>query len=164
MLLSYTWAKLMSNYDPQNGYLEGKTVGTVQDFDNINAERSESGFDVRQRLSASYIFNVPFGHDQESFLSHSGPVVDKAVSGWTVSGITTLQSDYPVSLIYSTGTTLHQTVFGAGQARPNHTPGCSVTTGGPAAQRITEWFNTGCYGRRRLLTVSVMNAAWTRGY
>jgi Carboxypeptidase regulatory-like domain len=147
LLVAYTWGRLISNYETQNGYLEsGKTVGTVQDFTNLSktsGERAESDFDVRQRLSASYILNVPFGHNQR-FLNHLGPAMDRVASGWVVSGITTLQSGYPVSLIDSTGTTLQQ-LFGAGQARPNYVPGCTKAIGGAAAQRLGEWFNKSCF-------------------
>lgn len=145
ILGNYTWSKLISDFDTQNAYLEGATVGTIQDYNNVRGSRSISKFDSTNRVMVSYILDLPFGKNKR-FLSGSNPVVDHVVSGWTASGITNLQTGFPLAFIYGPGTVLQQ-YFGAGQSRPNSTAGCGKALGGSAFNRTltTTWFNTSCF-------------------
>jgi hypothetical protein len=56
LLVAYTNSKLLSNTDTTTSWLEGGTtggVGQVQDFNNLNGEKSLSSQDVSQRLVIS---------------------------------------------------------------------------------------------------------------
>ena len=65
----------MSNTDTLTSWLEGGTtggVGAVQDWNNLNGERSLSSQDISQRLVASYVVDLPFGHGKKFLTGMSG--------------------------------------------------------------------------------------------
>src|SRR4030095_6728608 len=55
-----------------------------------------SGFDVRQRLVISYVYELPFGRGKSLH-----PVANWFISGWEVSGITQFQGGYPFTVAMS---------------------------------------------------------------
>ena len=69
----------------------------------------------------------------KKFLANVTGVPGKLVSGWSVNGITTLQSGFPLQLYALTAT------------RPNNICKGSASRSGPATSRLNEWFNTSCY-------------------
>jgi len=144
LLVAYTNSKLMTNTDTLTSWLENGTtgsVGQVQDFNNLNGERSVSSEDVPQRLVISYVLDLPFGHGK-MFLSSLTGVANKAVSGWGVDGITTFQRGFPLKITWSgPATALESANFGVGQVRPDVIAGCSK--GG--SRTLASWFNTACF-------------------
>jgi hypothetical protein len=80
-LVGYTWSKSIdqgsSISDPGNPY-------------NFSATRALSAFDIPQNLVVSYQYNLPF----ERFFGH----VKGLTGGWQISGITRINSGFPVSL------------------------------------------------------------------
>jgi len=80
-LLGYTWSKSIdqasSISDPGNPY-------------NFSATRALSAFDIPQNFVASYQYNLPF----ERFFGHMKGVT----TGWQISGITRINSGFPVTL------------------------------------------------------------------
>ena len=129
ILANYTWAKLISNSEGTANFLELNSTGSgaIQDYTNLRAERSLASFDVPHRLVLSYILELPFGRGKR-FLANAG-AADELVSGWTVSGITTFASGFPLG-ITSSGFNYIATLFGAGTIRPNIVPGCNKSIGG----------------------------------
>jgi hypothetical protein len=147
LLVSYTNSKLMSNTDTLTSWLEGGTtggVGAVQDWNNLAGERSLSSQDVPQRLIASYVLDLPFGHGKK-FLSNMNGFGNAVVSGWGLDGITTLQRGFPVKISWGGGDPLTSASLGTGTLRPDYVPGCDKNRGGSAVSRIPEWFNTSCF-------------------
>ncbi len=144
LLGAYTWSKNISDSDTGFGFLESNAVGNIQDFYNPRASRSLTSFDVAHRLVVSYVVDLPFGRGQK-WLANAKGLAGKAVSGWRVNGITTFQGGFPLPLT-AQATTL-QTTFGAGIARPNVIAGCDKTISGSAQQRLSEWFNVGCFSQ-----------------
>ena len=65
-----------------------------RDSFNLRAERGNSEFDVTHRLAVNYSWQLPFGHKDHSH----GAATNLLVSGWTVSGITTLSSGLPFDI------------------------------------------------------------------
>jgi hypothetical protein len=146
MLVAYTNAKLMSNTDTLTSWLEGSSetggVGAVQDYNNLKGEYSLSSQDVSQRLIISYVLDLPFGHGR-AFLNNSSGLVDKAVGGWGVDGITTFQRGFPLKITWGGGATaLENANLGISNIRPDVVGGCDKKAGGGS---ITEWFNTSCF-------------------
>jgi len=143
LLVAYTNSKLMSNTDTLTSWLEGPTggVGQVQDWNNLNGERSLSSQDVSQRLVISYVLDLPFGHGKP-FLSNMTGFANGAVSGWGVDGITTFQRGFPLKITYSGSTPLEAANLGVGNIRPDVVAGCDKKAGGG---HILNWFNTGCF-------------------
>ncbi len=143
LLVAYTNAKLLSNTDTLTSWLEGNTggVGSVQDWNNLNGERSLSSQDVSQRLVISYVLDLPFGHGK-MFMNGATGVTDKVVSGWGVDGVTTFQRGFPLKISYAGSTPLEQAGVGVSNIRPNVVAGCDKGAGGG---KITQWFNTSCF-------------------
>jgi hypothetical protein len=167
MLVSYTNSKLMSNTDTLTSWLEGGTtggVGAVQDWNNLKGERSLSSQDIPQRLVASYVVDLPFGHGKK-FLSGMSGFGNAVVSGWGLDGITTLQRGFPVKISWGGGDALSQAGLGIGTLRPDYVAGCDKNVGGSALRRVSEWFNTSCFtapsGNNP--TVATPNNPWTFG-
>jgi hypothetical protein len=143
LLVAYTNAKLLSNTDTLTSWLEGSTggVGQVQDWNNLNGERSLSSQDVSQRLVISYVLDLPFGHGKR-FLAGSSGVTDKLVSGWGIDGVTTFQRGFPLKISWAgPPTALEQANFGVSNVRPNVVAGCSKS----GSRTLTQWFNTACF-------------------
>jgi hypothetical protein len=148
LLVSYTNSKLMSNTDTLTSWLEGGTtggVGAVQDWNNLAGERSLSSQDIPQRLVASYVLDLPFGHGKK-FLSSMTGFSNAVVSGWGLDGITTLQRGFPVKISWGGGDALSQAGLGIGTLRPDYIGGCDKNVGGSALSRErATWFNTACF-------------------
>lgn len=150
--LSYAWSKFLSDTDTvltsqetESGGAGGNGEGLYQDYYNPKAERSLYSYDVPNRLVVNYVLNLPFGRGQR-FASNIGGIADRAISGWSVNGITTLESGYPVYLNTS-GNQLSK-FFGAGTIRPNYTAGCVKTINDSGYNRTLTghtWFNTSCF-------------------
>ena len=69
------------------------------------------------------------------------------ISGWTLSGFTTLQAGLPLAF------TATPNLIGSGyNLRPNVDPSCDKQVSGSATDRLNRWFNTDCF--------SVPNAAF----
>jgi hypothetical protein len=150
LLVAYTNAKLLSNTDTLTSWLENGTtggVGQVQDWNNLDSERSLSSQDVSQRLVISYVLDLPFGHGQK-FLSGVSGVTSKLVSGWGIDGVTTFQRGFPLKIAWGgAGTPLEQANLGVSNVRPNVTPGCHTSAGGGGLNgKLNEWFNVDCFG------------------
>jgi hypothetical protein len=146
ILADYTWAKLISNTEGVAPFLELGTVGAIQDYTNLRAERSLASFDVPQRLVLSYILELPFGRGKH-FLSSVTGFADKLVSGWSVSGITTFASGFPLAITSAAPNDL-STFFGAGTIRPNVLPGCNKSAGGSIVHNAiagTSVVNAACF-------------------
>jgi hypothetical protein len=80
MLASYTWEKVLD-------------LGATDEFSAISADfkkfdKGVSTFDVPHRFVYSYVYELPLGRGKR-FGSGVSPALNKAVSGWEVTGITT---------------------------------------------------------------------------
>jgi hypothetical protein len=141
LLVAYTASKLISNTDTITTWLEGDSggAGGIQDNYNLRGERSISSQDVPQRLTISYVLDLPFGPGRKFLSGVNGPA-QKLVSGWGIQGVTTFQSGFPLKF---SDTNLVQQ-FGAG-ARPNRVAGCDPERTGSAQSRLGQWFDTSCF-------------------
>ncbi len=145
LLADYTWAKDVGTADTQTGFLEGGVQeGQFQDWNNIPGEYSQLSYNVPQRFVLSYVLDLPVGKGKR-FLGTASGVVDKAVSGWGVDGITTLQSGFP--LVLTAQPTYLSSNFGGGAPRPIVTAGCSKNVSGGSVAKINGWFNTSCFSQ-----------------
>jgi hypothetical protein len=133
-LANYTWSKLISNTEGVAPFLELGTVGAIQNYTNLKAERSLASFDVPHRLILSYILELPFGRGRR-YLTNATGVAGNLVSGWTTSGASTFASGFPLA-ISSAAPNVLSTFFGAGTIRPNVVPGCNKSIGGSTLQSV----------------------------
>ena len=160
LLVAYTNAKLLSNTDTLTSWLEGPTggVGQVQDWNNLNGEKSLSSQDVSQRLVISYVLDLPFGHGQK-FAGDATGAKDKLVSGWGLDGVTTFQRGFPLKISWAGASTpLENAGLGVSNIRPDVIAGCSK---GGGRTRLQSWFNTSCFAAPPAVGISAPNRAWT---
>ncbi len=121
VLLGYTWSHAIDNVPLEFG---GGTAGPQpQDPRFLYLERADSIIDIRQRLTVSFLYEIPFLKTNRYF------------GGWQVNGILAAQTGLPFSPVLQTSTTN----TGTG-SRPNIL--APVTYPGT----LQQWFSVGSYG------------------
>lgn len=132
-LASYTWSHSIDGASVFFGSGANATTIFPQDNYNLAAERGNSDFDIRQRLSWSFTYEVPVLRSLPKVLGE----------GWQVGGILTLQTGQPFSVL--TGKGLSGT--GLGNDRPD-------LVGDPNAgpRTVQKWFNTAAFVDNQSLT------------
>jgi len=132
-LVAYTYSKVL-DYD--GGDADYQSL--VQNDNNPRADYGLADFSLPQRLVISGIGMLPFGSGHR-FLN-TGGVTNGLVGGWEITGIITLQSGYPFTVLSSVD--LSNT--GSPSPRPDRV--CS----GAGPKTVAEWFNTSCFNTAAL--------------
>jgi len=137
---NYTWSKSMDDAsDVGTTFSETNIPQNVYD---IRAEKALSSFDHRHRFVFSYSYDLPVGKGHA--LNPQG-FAGKLLDGWTVTGLGSIQSGAPFTVILPTD----NANIGAGPAqRPN-------LVGDPNANALhtaQQWFNTGAFAMPAQLT------------
>jgi hypothetical protein len=140
LLASYTFSKSID--DASNFFTSAGDPNFPQDSNNVRLERGRSNFDVRQRLSLSYTYDLPFGNGQR--FAHDGGVLSALLSGWQTNGVVTLQTGRPFTVallpdIDNSNTGRSNLGFGAND-RPNVVAAPRLSNGTP-----DRWFNTSAF-------------------
>jgi hypothetical protein len=136
-LASYTWS---SSHDDASGlFTSTGDPNFPQDSNNPEAEWGRSNFDLRHRLTFGFTCDMPFGSGSTRFANHGW--ASALLANWAVSGILTLQSGRPFTVLLSpdfddSNTGRASLGFGAND-RPNVSGDTSVAHPGAA-----QWFNT----------------------
>lgn len=118
---AYTYAKSIDNISDIFGF-KG-SAGFPEDSNNLRAERGRSPFDIRQRLTFSYTYELPFGKGQHFFKNAQG-LTNKLLTGWQMNGILTLQTGAPFTIFLGTDQALTGNLFS--EQRPNNVPGVFI--------------------------------------
>jgi len=140
VLASYSFSKILSNVETLTTWLDSaQGVAGYQNVYDLRSEKSLSSFDSRNRLVVSYVYDLPFGKNQQLLSGLTG-ITDKLVSGWGINGISTFQSGFPLGF----SATPNLTGFNTG-LRPNVISGCQKSIDGSAQSRLDRWFNTSCF-------------------
>jgi hypothetical protein len=143
-LAAYTFSKSIDDAGDSLGAAIGRTFGlpifgqTVYNNQNsVAAQRGVSSFDRTQRLVISGVWNVPGPDHAES------AALRKLGGGWSFSGVVTLQSGLPFSILDSAAGTLFgpATVYTTGSLAPGATLG-DAGRSGSVRSRVNEFFNT----------------------
>lgn len=156
---NYTFAKNMSNTESTTGWLEAGagTPSAGYQTNDLEKEWSLSSFDVRHRFVLNYTLDLPFGAGRR-FLGNASGVLDYLVSGWSVHGVVTLQSGFPLAF------TATPNLIGNGYGlRPNVDPTCNKKVSGSAKDRLDRWFNTDCFSVPHLGSNSDPRLRWQLG-
>jgi hypothetical protein len=139
-LTSYTWSKSLD--DASNFFSSAGDPNFPQDSFNVRAERGRSNFDVRQRLSLSYSYDLPIGKGHVFFGNQGW--LSSFLGGWQTYGILTFQTGRPFTVallpeIDNSHTGRSILGFGAND-RPN-------VVGDPKVAHPTpeQWFNTAAF-------------------
>lgn len=144
-MISYTWGKALSespDHISTSGGGPGLDTGVFrepQDTNNLKAERGLAEFDVKQRLVASYVWELPWGLNRVWGRSWNR-ALDTFLGGWSLSGIHTIQGGLGLTATLAGNTVLN--LGGERRARPN-VVGDPIL---PSSQRtVQRWFNTGAF-------------------
>ncbi len=140
--MNYTWQKSL---DGQSSLAESNKT---QDPFNRRADYSRSSWDINHVFNFSYVYELPFGKGRK-FGSNWGTFGDLLLGGWTLQGITRLESGPPI--LVTTGQDIANT--GRSTQRPN-------LVGDPNAGPKTpdEWFNTKAFARPAQFTFGTAGA------
>lgn len=131
-LLSYTWSRSIDGASVFFGSGANATTIFPQDNYNLAAERGDSDFDIRHRLSWSVIYELP----EARALKALG-------RGWQLGGILSLQTGQPFSVLTGQG----NSATGLGNDRPDL---IGEPNSGP--HTVQRWFNTDAFVPNALLT------------
>ena len=127
---AYTWAHSLSNADIST-VGGGRFNAGIQDFFNLNADRSDSAFDIRHRLSIAALYDLPF------FNHASSSKVRTLLGGWQLGTISTFQTGFASALTGVGDTT------GTGvNSRVSVAPGQQED---PGDRTRLLWFNTAAF-------------------
>ena len=141
LLASYTFSKVISDVETLTTWLDSANgVSGIQNWNDFRSERALSSFDSRQRLTVSYVMDLPVGKGKRYFSGVSG-FRDRLVSGWGINGVSTFQEGFPLGF---TATPNQLSGFNYG-LRPNVVAGCDGVKSGAAQDRLNQWFNTSCF-------------------
>jgi hypothetical protein len=123
LLAAYSYSKNID--DSLRGSFSAGGSTTVQNWDNLAAERSVSSINLPQRFVLSSSYALPFS-------KVSNRVVRMLAGGWQLNGILTLQSGDPIAVTQNTP------AFGG--SRPN-----AIGNPAPANQSINDWLNLAAF-------------------
>jgi hypothetical protein len=143
-LAAYTFSKSIDDAGDSLGAAIGGGFGipilgqvVYNDQNNVAAQRGVADFDRTHRLVLNYTWNLP------KLVTERKNVIGKLANGWAFSGIMTLQSGLPFSILDSAAGTLFgpATLYTTGDLAPGATLG-DVSRSGSVSSRVNKFFNT----------------------
>jgi len=124
-IANYTYSKSIDDASSAGGdknvltSVNGQSSGQVIFGASRSLDRAVSLFDQRHIIHGSAIYDLPFGHGRQLLASAPKPV-DWAIGGWTITGITRINSGFPFADYLSDTNQLGDQTH---SARPNVIPG-----------------------------------------
>jgi hypothetical protein len=134
---SYTWSKCMTNsigYYGQSGQADNASA-YYQNIYNAAAEWGACGYDATHNFVGNAVYALPVGRNKR-FGNGMNKALDGVVGGWTVSGILSLHTGFPITV---NGTDVSGTTARA--ARANCIAPAQVYGEQDATQGGYQWFN-----------------------
>lgn len=130
-LLSYTFGRSIDEGPGGSDSSSDSSKALPQNSYAPHSERGLSDFDVRHRLVASPVYDLPFGRNH-AYLNRG--LVSAIAGGWRLAGIFQYQSGRPFTVYYGTD----NSYTGENADRPNvaHDPNLH------APHTVSQWFNT----------------------
>ena len=116
----------------------GTSARVAQNWQDIDAEEGNSSFDVRHKVSGTYLYELPFGKDKYWVTSGAA---SHFLEGFSVSGTFAFATGSWLTPSYA-ASTADVACGTAGSGRPDRVPGVSVTAGGGSEAR---WFNPAAF-------------------
>ena len=120
------------------GSVGGTSTVVAQNWQDLRAEEGNSSFDVRHRVTGTYLYELPFGKDKLWITSGPGSHI---LEGFSISGSFTFATGTPLTPRYQAAVA-DVTRGTAGTLRPDRDFSQSLTSGGGSQQR---WFNTSAF-------------------
>jgi hypothetical protein len=100
--VNYTWAKAMT--DSSGGYFNVDGIGAAggfpfpQDSYNPHADYGPASFDVRHNISATAVYQLPFGNGKR-YGAHWNRPTDELIGGWELSANAIYHTGFPATMI-----------------------------------------------------------------
>jgi hypothetical protein len=141
---NYTWSKNLDDGSAWNTSVSSNTPAFVEVPSLPHLDYGPAATDIRQLASVNATYELPFGKGK-SFLSGTGPVTSRLISGWSVASIANFLTGFPFS------PQLGYNPTGSGDSRnpvrPNLNPAFtgSLYPGGSTAQRVAQYFNPAAF-------------------
>jgi hypothetical protein len=132
LLAGYTWSHSIDTAS------RGSGGSWHQNAYELRADRGSSDFDVRHRLTASYIYELPFGRGRR-FMNGAGSIANRVVGGWALNGISSLMTGNYYSV---TVTGDRANVGGFPFQRANRSCEGNLAHG---SRTIDRYFDTSCF-------------------
>jgi outer membrane receptor protein involved in Fe transport len=138
LLNSFTWEHSLDN---ASASLEGNTP-SVQDANNLNADYSQSDYNLPVANITSLVYDLPFGQGR-AFAHNLNPIANVLLGGWQVSANNTAQAGTPFNLTYGpnsaqlASTQITANYRGVNLYRPNIVSGVPLTQGRTVRQANT---------------------------
>ena len=131
---SYTYSKSIDSGGSSGSLGPG---ASPEDPQNLSLERGLSTFDIRNRFTLSYMYELPFGRGK-TFLASLNRVEDAVLGGWQVNGVTTFQSGLPFSPTLNTNAANSNSAFN----RPDRIASGVLDS---SQRSINDWFNIAAF-------------------
>ena len=133
---AYTWSHSIDQV--QEHLISGSGSNSfLQNEHDLREQRGNSDFDFRQRLSFSYLYELPFGPGKH--LVQQGPV-SHILRGWRASGIAAFHTGRPFTIFSSNNNSIVQVRGGLTNALADCLGGGTL----PSDERtVDKWFGTG---------------------
>ncbi len=128
---NYTWSRALGVAPPVTNAIN---TTPVLDAFNLRREYSPLEFDVINRVSLTWIYELPFGKGKK-FLSRGSRALDHLAGGWQINGISTMQGGFPITPVlgFSLGRTFTN-------SRPNAIGDPTLTSRQP-----NDWLNPAAF-------------------
>ncbi|MCS7024840.1 MAG: carboxypeptidase-like regulatory domain-containing protein [Bryobacteraceae bacterium] len=111
---------------------------TPSDNYNLRGERGLSAFDFRQRFTASFLYELPFGRGRKIGIENRA--LNFLFGGWQLGGIVTFQDGFPATVFCGPGNIQN----GGGYCKPDAVPGVKANL--PDKEKsLNRFFNTEAY-------------------
>ncbi len=118
-------------------------AGTLNNPYCYMCDYGNSDYLPRQRLAFNYLYELPFGKGRH-WMNHGG-VVNAALGGWELAGITTYSTGAPFSMAFN----VPSNVVGWWGGRPDAVAGASLSQGNSSGSHDivsgVQWFNAGAF-------------------
>jgi hypothetical protein len=141
VLGSYTWSKEIDDNEGDEAYTGATGSNGPQDYQNRTANRGLGATDVRHRFVVSGVWEVPVGRGKK-FLGNTRGIANGILGGWSLSGVLTAQSGFPLTIVSA------QDFSNTGSVSPKPDRLCNGS--GPGT--VEQWFNPSCFSTAALQT------------
>jgi len=155
---NYTWSKFIDNQVSRNELAGYPGNDTFTDYYNPQDRRGLSGNDVRNRLIANALYELPVGRGR--LIDTRSHLLNGVLDNWTIGSIFEVHSGTALSVIDATNNT---GTYSDG-VRPNIAgdPN-SLSSSRSRNQKVTEWFNTAAFTQNAAFTFGNAPRTFGRG-
>jgi carboxypeptidase family protein/TonB-dependent receptor-like protein len=139
--VNYTWSLFIDNQQSQSNLAGYPGTDSFTDYYHPRDRYGYSPNDIRSRLIGNALYDLPVGKGK--LVNVSNPILNAAIGGWTVSGVSEIHAGTALSPIVG-GTNVNG-VYADGVrpylvGNPNN-----LSSSRSRSQKIGEWFNTSAF-------------------